>query len=400
LTVTALGGGFRLHSANPVVLSISSNPITAVPPAPRRGERFVFIDALRGLAALTVVLFHSKEGRHIDALSQLFPAPLLAIFHHGDLGVQVFFVLSGFVIAHSMARDQVTPGYVGRFLLRRSLRIDPPYWASMVLVVALGLLSARSVPGKVYHVPGVGQVVAHIFYLPKLLGIPLINLVYWTLCLEIQFYLVFALLMLLVTWLRKRMTNQRAFPAVIVPAAIFSNLWVWGVQPFDVRGLFLSHWYLFLAGVLVWYAVTNPKDRLAQWLSATNLVSFMLAIMIYRGLALEVGTAATLSILVAGRLGKLTTWFGARPLQFLGAISYSLYLIHNPITGALFRIGYRLTGQSVKWEAFWLSAVVSFCVLFAWLFYRMIEIPSLRLSHRIRLKGRALLRQPVSARVS
>jgi peptidoglycan/LPS O-acetylase OafA/YrhL len=90
------------------------------------GGRFKFVDALRGIAAVSVVLFHLKEGKHIPNLYALMPKWLQTLFDHGVLGVSIFFVLSGFVIAHSLYKQHVTLRLAGRFMLRRSIRLDPP----------------------------------------------------------------------------------------------------------------------------------------------------------------------------------------------------------------------------------------------------------------------------------
>ncbi|HLL46238.1 MAG TPA: acyltransferase family protein, partial [Longimicrobiaceae bacterium] len=103
--------------------------------------RYVFIDALRGFAALAVVGFHAREGGHLAGLDAHLGPVLRAVLHRGDAGVTVFFVISGFVIAASMAHAHVTAGYVGRFLARRSVRLDPAYWASLALTVGVGVLS-------------------------------------------------------------------------------------------------------------------------------------------------------------------------------------------------------------------------------------------------------------------
>jgi peptidoglycan/LPS O-acetylase OafA/YrhL len=352
---------------------------------PRAPGRFLLIDALRGLAALAVVLFHAREGRHIDALAAAMPGFLRAIVGHGDLGVQVFFVLSGFVIAHSMSRHQVTVGYVGRFMLRRSIRLDPPYWGSMALAVLFGLLSARFVAGKSYPLPGARDLLVHVFYGQDLLGVRPLNTIYWTLCLEIQFYLVFSLLMLVAARLRGRLSLERAFYAVMLPAAVVADLWPPQARLFGLDGLFLPHWHLFIAGVLVWWAALRPGDRVARGLAAANL-SVLLALAIARAEAsLLVGVVAAALILVAALREKLGVWLSARSLQWLGAISYSLYLTHNAITGAAFRVGYRLTGRSLGTEALWAVLVVAICLGFAYLFHRAIERPSLALSHRVRM---------------
>jgi peptidoglycan/LPS O-acetylase OafA/YrhL len=79
---------------------------------------------------------------------------------------------------------------------------------------------------------------------------------------------------------------------------------------------------------------------------------------------------------------RMASWLNWRALQFLGLVSYSLYLVHNPLSGAGFFVGYRLLGRSAWTEAVCLVAVFAFCALGAWLFFLLVERPSLRWSHR------------------
>jgi len=362
----------------------------------RPASRYVFIDALRGFAALSVVAFHVKEAHQVDRLCAALPAAFAVVLDHAYLGVEVFFVLSGLVIAHSMARDQVTPRYVGSFMLRRSIRLDPPYWASIALCVAFAHLSARVVPGKAYVPPGGLQVLAHVLYLPVLLHLPLINPIYWTLCLEIQFYLVYALLMVAATTLRSASTpweEGRALYAVVLPCVAFADLWALGAAPFHVVGLFTDAWYYFLLGVLVGRAATRPDDRLARTLCGANLAILGTAAVFRRDPDLAVAVLAGLAIVVAGARNKLRQWLAAPALQELGAISYSLYLTHVPIAGAAFRVFGRVFARAgdkpVAFEAAWLVVGPAVCVAVAWAFHRLIERPTLALSQRVRLHGPA-----------
>src|SRR5438093_125008 len=106
--------------------------------APSLHGRFVFVDALRGVAALLVAWHHITLWGPLESHSnRLLPDFALTIARNGQYGVQMFFVISGFVIAYSIRGARVTTGVLGSFALRRSLRLDPPYWTAIVCVLAL-----------------------------------------------------------------------------------------------------------------------------------------------------------------------------------------------------------------------------------------------------------------------
>ena len=95
-------------------------------------------------------------------------------------------------------------------------------------------------------------------------------------------------------------------------------------------------------------------------------------------------TAAAL--LAAGRFERMQTWLGWGWLQFLGAISYSLYLLHNPLTGAGFNVVRRILPPGLATELVGLCASVAICIAVSYVAYRLVEVPSQRWSRAIRLK--------------
>ena len=99
-------------------MSAGGADVSAAPVQP--SPRFLFIDGLRGIASLAVVIYHLGPAGHLAGrLNQFVPVPIVAIFTRGGLGVAIFFVLSGFVIAYSQRGARVTARYFGNFAFRR-----------------------------------------------------------------------------------------------------------------------------------------------------------------------------------------------------------------------------------------------------------------------------------------
>src|SRR5947199_4447643 len=154
-------------------------------------HRLSYADGVRGLAALWVVLFHASEGGHIEHLRGALPNFInVAVFDWGQLGVAVFFVLSGFVMAHTVRKYDFTPAFGGRFMLRRLARLTPPYYASIIFVLTYAVGKAI-LTGQPVVSPSFSNIAAHVLYLQDIVAETPISVVYWTLCIEIQFYLAF-----------------------------------------------------------------------------------------------------------------------------------------------------------------------------------------------------------------
>lgn len=341
-----------------------------------RKTHFPLVQSLRGIASLWVVLFHAAEGHHIDRLLAALPVAVGdLVFRAGHFGVAIFFALSGFVIAHSLRDLPLSGRLYGRFILRRAIRLDPPYWASMLFVVAFGILSA-TVKHEPVVLPAAGTVLAHMVYLQTILGLPAISVVYWTLAYEFQFYLFFAGMLTLACSLRDRLP-QAAKPvwvamyglALISAAGGFSWLW---------RGVFLDMWAAFFLGVLAYQGIETRAARFAGLLIAVPIL--------YRVepfLLMSAATALFLWLASVRGLAQRKAFFPG--MQFLGLISYSLYLVHNPLTGAAGFLSHRLLAPSILSDVIVLAVIVAVSVAGAYAFWWLIERPAHRWTRKIKL---------------
>jgi peptidoglycan/LPS O-acetylase OafA/YrhL len=348
---------------------------------------FYFVDAIRAIAALWVVVRHTELEERLTTLTSVLPKWLGDfIFYWGGLGVAIFFVLSGFVIAHSTRNAKIDLTYFRRFNLRRFIRLTPPYYASIVVVLGFGLLAAfaKGEPFMPMDRPLSAQrLLAHLFYLQDIFHFKHINDVYWTLCLEVQFYILFCAMLMLSQWLRDSWNLHYTRAILFVPAAIVSALFPMGIFPDNGRPvILLPLWYTFLLGIFAYWAWRDKLNRVFFYAYSTLLLIpvtgqfpswFTITGVITAVLLLEVGRA---------NLMHLLNW---QWLQFLGKISYSLYLTHPPILGAVFFIGYKLFNRSLLSEVICLVLSVTACICFAAIMWQIVEKPSIAWSQKIKL---------------
>jgi hypothetical protein len=344
--------------------------------------RYSFVDALRGIAAVWVVLYHGYSKNLAPMSGYRLPQPLDAVFGNGNLGVYIFFVISGFVITQSIRASRVTPKFIGWFALRRSLRLDPSYWATIVAMIALSYLSGRAQRDHApLPLPACDAIVAHLFYLQGFLGYPQIVGVFWTLCYEIQFYLTLVIVAGIWQWQRGVLRSRWvAFAPLWVVAALCV-----ASSPEPTREpLFVYAWPYFFLGVVVNWVHHREQPPLALAIVAAGTAALLPFAPLKAGVTL-VTAAAIYRVSISGRLSSLTL---GRVLQYLGRISYSLYLVHMLVGTPLVRFGVRHLGQInfvTTMVLMILAVVVS--VLAAHIMYVVIERPAVRWSHRLREFG-------------
>jgi peptidoglycan/LPS O-acetylase OafA/YrhL len=288
------------------------------------------IDGLRALSVIAVILFHAE-------------LPMAA---GGFVGVDVFFVISGYLITQwLLARGGASPRALLReFYLRRARRILPALVLMLAVTAAVAwvlLLPADLVRHGMYLLAAVfmgGNFAAWTEgdYFNMAVGFaPLLHL--WSIAVEEQFYLLFPLLMLV---LRRfppaRQLRVLAAIALISFVVCVAGSWLHPVANFYFG--FTRAWELLLGAVLAYGAWDGLAQRRATLLAAGGLMAILAAMLFFRrdlhhpGLSTLLPTLGTAAFIAAGRAGQTRVGriFSLRPFVITGQASYSLYLWHLP----------------------------------------------------------------------
>jgi peptidoglycan/LPS O-acetylase OafA/YrhL len=320
-----------------------------------RTTRIGSLDALRGLAAVAVCYFHFTFA-HSDFL----PAGAFKESgSYGRYGVQVFFVISGFVIPYALWRNGYRIADYGRFLLKRVIRLDPPYLACIAFVLATGYVATKFSLSRSELVVSLPQVAAHLAYLNVFLDYPWLVPVFWTLAIEFQYYLLIGVAFPLISSPDGRIRNT-----ALAALAAFAFLPVDGEQ-------WVSHWlFVFVSGIAVFnYRVGHIGRR---------ELGVILAL---AGAGAGWVNGPTVAFVAAGCAIIIANWdfVPARPLLFLGRISYGLYLLHVPIGVRILNFSLR-SALSLPEKVAIIAVAFTASVLAAWGLHRWVESPAQRWS--------------------
>jgi peptidoglycan/LPS O-acetylase OafA/YrhL len=339
---------------------------------PRAGGRLRALDGLRALAALAVCSFHymGRGGEIADSWhgspARIFPT-LSKGATYGSLGVQLFFLISGFVICMSSWGRPL-----GDFFRSRVARLYPAYWAAIALVTAASL----AMPVVVHHLRS-DEILLNLTMLQQPMGSPRVLGVDWTLWVELKFYVLFGLLVV-----RRGVTYRRVvlFCCLWTVACVLARV---ADNPLTDELVFRDHAPYFIAGLafylihryggdwLLW-GIVAMSFLLAQRYSVTALWHpGMRGDFVRSPYVVQVLVAVAFLAVAAVALGWLS-WANWSWLTFAGAMTYPFYLVHEHMGWFAIRIYHRRLGLGPYPTL--LLAVLSMLAL-AWLLHRFVEKP-------------------------
>jgi exopolysaccharide production protein ExoZ len=328
------------------------------------------------------MVFHANRGK-----PDLEPAILGEFVRFGWLGVPVFFVISGYCIAERTAREGRAGGGGGRFLLDRLLRIYPPYWAALLLLVILNV-SAAWWKGTSLNAPfvlpaGPGGWLRAVLCVEPWFGFATFHLVAWTLAYEVGFYFCAA----------GGLVAHRLIPRPWLMPLWWGLLLVGGLVPASAAWFpLLKLWPQFALGGMVWLAWQGDRSVGSRLTIGTIAVAVVALAVGWQtgeigrplsswqpadvGLSLVAACACAWLLLVLRCWdGPLAAAPGLRWLGWIGTFSYSLYLVHAPVVSKLARGLEHLPVAGAHRDAVIVLACVG-TLPCAWLFYRAVELRS------------------------
>lgn len=360
-------------------------------PAVKAGSRFrPDIQGLRAVAVGLVLLYHAG----------------LPLFPGGYVGVDVFFVISGFLITGMLVRQSMKHGKIdlADFYARRIRRILPA--ATIVLAfVAVGTLLI--LPRTRWDEIGT-EIIASAFYVVNWVlagGTDYLNAEeaasplqhFWTLAVEEQFYIIWPALLIGLLWIAARTATrhddvdarkqriQRFLQVGVVIAIVPSFIWsVYYTQANPAPAYFVTTtrlWEIAIGAAIAIYAVQLQKlpHKVGYALQGGGLVAILCAGLFYTESTMFPGYAALLptlgsaGVIIGGMSGRATRGFAVvlntKPMRWIGDLSYSLYLWHWPL---LVFAAYLADGElRIRYGLL----IVALAIIPSWLSYRYIEEP-------------------------
>ncbi|RZB15125.1 acyltransferase [Streptomyces sp. F001] len=365
-----------------VVSTAKPRPAAPAPERPRQaasgrprtrssGGRLRALDGLRLLAALMVALYHyggrGGEVTHAWGSSPKVQFPTLhSWFAYGCLGVQIFFVISGFVICMSGWGRPLRS-----FFASRVARLMPSYWVAVILVTAVFAL-----PGVAYEAVTPSDALVNLTLLQQPLGADRVLGVCWTLWVEIRFYALFAVCIVLPGANRRRVVLLCAVWTLLAAITKAAD------QPFLDLVVMPEYAPFFIGGMGIYLVYRNRRDVTAWGIVAVSWLigqheavdslwhspypdqfSYRSASVII--LIVTFGFVAVLAV----ALGWLS-WADWPWLTVAGALTYPFYLVHEHLGWPVIEVLHQDLALT-SWAT--LAGTLAIMLTLAWLFNRYVE---------------------------
>lgn len=340
------------------------------------------IDGLRFIAIAAVFLHHfqGKLLKHYELAGNIEESLFYRLLHHGDFGVPLFFVISGFILAMPFAKYHL--GHSNRkiklkaYFIRRLTRLESPYF-----IVILGCFGFYVLVDKdIIFREQLPHIISALFYTHNIFYNELlqVNLVTWSLEIEVQFYIMAPILALVYKL-------KNAPRRLVLVALIFIFPLLNSVYPPSIRSLYGYFHYFLLGFLLVDIYIAKPKIKVNSFVSSGLglLCLFFIFYLDSRGAWPIVWTQLGLIFILYNLALNEKFWqsvFSNMWLSTIGGMCYTIYLIHFPLMGFLMKslLRFQIT------EYYAVNFIVQFLIvgfvtlIVSGIFFRLIEKPCMK----------------------
>jgi peptidoglycan/LPS O-acetylase OafA/YrhL len=299
---------------------------------PLKSKRLIELDSLRGLACLSVMLFHyayyyGETWGHLNK-------PLI-LFQFGRYGLELFFLISGFVIFNSLKHKQVQ-----KFIILRFWRLFPTYWVAIIFIFLISRLFPLSPEVIVHGKISIGEFIGNFTMIPTVFSLRYVDRTHWSLCFELFFYLHLTIIFVLCKGKQERVFYVLLFwttLSIIWHKTIeLSGIRAWdtiwwredmGHWQYVVAKLFLLPYiHLFFMGISFYFIYNKQKIKTAIF----SLIFCLATDYLIWGYIHTIPVIIDVIILYIALFIKPSLLRNAI-LIYVGTISYSLYIVHQNI---------------------------------------------------------------------
>lgn len=350
-------------------------------------SRLPLIDALRAIASTMIALHHFALYPPLSTNAQpLYGVLIDWVCVHGR-AAQVFFVISGFILAQSLAHRRWPMQAARRYLVHRYCRLGLPYLAAIAVALVAWAFARQAISADwVDPAPTWGHMLAHLFFLQDILGYGSISAGLWFVCINIQLSLLFVGGLIVRDAIAGRADGRLRATLAHLPMLGGWLLAATSLFYFNLDDQRWDMWAVyffgqFFLGVVVHASLQSPRS--GCWLAL--YASLMVAALVYDYRGRVLTTLLTgLAIFVGARHGFMATWPRSRVLGFMGRTSYSLFLIHYPVmivvAAVWAMLGWTTPGQALS--GLFVSYFAS--IVAAAVFFKIVEAPATKLSNLFR----------------
>lgn len=357
-------------------------------------NKYDFVDALRGLAILGVITYHV-------VIVWLYPSVALLrdVFHHGNRGVQLFFIVSAFTLFLSLhSRHQYEKGHFRNFFIRRLFRIVPLFYAAIILYFIIYGFSQRPLTTGA---PSLFDVITTVLFVNGWYPTSINSVVSggWSIAVEMSFYLLLPILFILITNMEKAIFA--VFTSVVL-AVVLNNAALQFYEPFFpgnkiLVGWFIYFWFpsqlaVFCLGILLYFVFKKispgePKNRLKSYIYLIAAIIWLMLVNTYQENFLSEHFLFSLGLFVFAYALALypQPLFVNRITTNIGKWSYSMYFVHFVVLDFFythFRHFKVLPGTTANF-LLGLFLVTGVTVVISITTYFLIEKPAMRLGQKM-----------------